>query len=709
MKKMICMLLALLSCCVFSAAVSAENAGANTSASDVATTTVTTTTTTTAPDIFTGTVKMSYDSTPVNTEVVVSVSVEGDTLTESDVIRYRLYDGTVTDADAHPEIEWIDYTEPVVLKENTVIEAAVFSAGGARSASAVETITCIDRTLPTPPQITPSTTEWTKEPVTVTLSGGSDDQSGLRRLEYRVGAEGVWAEYTDTISISSAGTVYARSVDMAGNLSEISVLEINNFDLTAPDVAGMTVALTSGGSSVVADSGTFSKYFGSGVTVSVSGAVDGASGVAGYQYQTVSGTEAVKEDKWQKYDPAEPPVVRGDFCGYVYVRALDKVGNCSAAVASEGFVVDVTPPVIDNIKLSETKMTDSRVVVTFTVTDNYWLETVTVNDVYAGVYISSFTAFQNDDYLIVAYDKVGNRSEKVVEITNINTTPFTLLDTWNGLKAQDFTPSTWTVAEKAAEELHTLITVDAPQAQIDASAGKLLTALEGLVTRGDGTLSRELIERVREFEYWTYTESSWDRMTEGISALEQLLDDPESTQEMVDNGRRSLEQLISELVKVADFTDLDRLISQCERMETDGFSTESYNAFAEALSDAKELSRTDSGQADADAAYQRLLAAMGALEVYEKDKLDLTPVVFVILGLLIVAAATALFIVNMRAKNNHVRDEDLEEIEYDDYDEDEDTADFGDIHFTDEETENVEKEEPEESYIGGRNRKTEDK
>lgn len=694
MKRIISILLALLSCCVFTAAVSAGSAPEGGVAASGETAAAVT-----RPDeaisSFAGTVRLECESVPTNKPVTVNVVVEGGTLHEIECLRWRVYKGTVSEADADPNVQWQDYTEPFSVEENSKVEAAVFAADGKKLAETSVEITCIDKVPPSAPALAASTAEWTKDPVAVTASGGEDAQSGFLRLEYRIGTDGAWSEYTEPVSISSPASVYARAVDAAGNTSEAVVLDVKNFDLVPPDVTKLSVRITASGTPVQAESGAFSKYFGSDVTVVIDGAVDAESGVKAYQYQAVSGTDAVAEDKWKPYDSKNPPVISGDFCGYVYARAADAVGNYSALVGSEGFVVDKTPPVVENIKLSETAVTGNRVIVTFNAKDNFWLETVTVNGVYAGVYVSSFTAFRNDDYLIVAVDKVGNRTEQLVQITNINTTPFTLLNTWKNMNAQDFTPTSWAVAEKAAKELQNLITVEAPQNQVEAASGKLLTALEGLVTRGDGTLSVELIQRIRDYRPELYTESSWKRVEDGIAALEFCLNDPESTQETVDNNRRALEQYLTELVLRADFTDLDRIISQCERMDIGGFSPESKKLFTEALDEARELSRTDSGQAEADAAYQKLLAAMGGLEVADKISINPAPIVFVILGLLIVATATALFIVKMRAKKYLETDEEAGS----DFEED---NSIGDICFTDEDDVATDSG----SYIGASSRST---
>ena len=227
MKKIISLLLALLSCGVFAAAVSAE-AEPQSTQPDAAisdSTAQPTTVPTAAAEAFTGTVKITHDNLPVNTDLVVTIGVEGGTLTEGDAIRYRLYDASVSGSDA--AAQWLDYTGPAAIAQNTTIEAAVFFADGSRSASAVSQITCIDKNAPLPPEIQASTTEWTKNPVTVTVTGGSDEQSGLMRLEYRIGTDGAWAEYTDKVSLSSAGKVYARSVDMAGNVYTVEGEEIH--------------------------------------------------------------------------------------------------------------------------------------------------------------------------------------------------------------------------------------------------------------------------------------------------------------------------------------------------------------------------------------------------------------------------------------------------------------------------------------------------
>lgn len=631
---------------------------------------------------------ISYSGEWTGTTVEVTITPPSNKqLEEGDVIRYRLLNELVTNGDSGEP--WLDYAAPLQIDKNTYIEAKVFFAAGGNTASAFSQITCVDKTPPKSPAITPSSSGWTKEPVEITISGGSDSQSGVARLEYRIGGEGVWTEYTSKLVVTSQTVIYARTVDKVGNVSEPSSLDVNYFDFAAPDVSSLTVTFSSADKPAVVDSGAFGQYYSSAVTVAISGAVDAGSGLMEYQYQFVSASNSLADDKWKKYDPSNKPTVTADFGGYVYARAIDMVNNTSGAVASTGFVVDLTPPVISNIKLSETALTGNRVVVTFTVTDNFLIETVVVNDTYAGVHLPSFTAFRNGDYKIVASDKAGNTAEQTVKISNINATPFTLLNTFDGLNPQDFTPASWANAMLAASDLRALITVESSAALIEAASENLINALEALVSRGDSTLSLELIERVEQYNSELYTESSWALLMEKLDALKETLDSTERTQETIDVARRALEKAVSELVTKGDFTALDRLIAQCERLEAGKYDPQKYVEFVKVLESVKSIPRNDSSQEAIDRAYGLLLETMNSLKDTEGEgAVDVAPVIFVVLGVLIIAVAAALFIIKLRSglmeyTPDGEEPEDAEDAE----DSDSPIAeDIGDFHIEDETT-----------------------
>ncbi|PLS19582.1 hypothetical protein CVD28_03960 [Bacillus sp. M6-12] len=108
------------------------------------------------------------------------------------------------------------------------------------------TITNIDITPPTAPSIS-NNEDWTKTtPVQVTIAPGTDSQSGVKRIEYKL--EGAtsksWTSYSGSFSISNEGVtkVTARTVD---NLEQYSIETVSyvRIDKSAPHKTGITIKL----------------------------------------------------------------------------------------------------------------------------------------------------------------------------------------------------------------------------------------------------------------------------------------------------------------------------------------------------------------------------------------------------------------------------------------------------------------------------------
>ncbi|CCQ94125.1 hypothetical protein CULT_170008 [[Clostridium] ultunense Esp] len=89
--------------------------------------------------------------------------------------------------------------------------------------------------------------KWTNGDVTVTLTDGTDNLSGVAKSQYKIGAEGAWTDYDPAsggILFNQEGQylLYARTLDKAGNSSvEAGPLHIN-IDKTKP--ASPTLTLT---------------------------------------------------------------------------------------------------------------------------------------------------------------------------------------------------------------------------------------------------------------------------------------------------------------------------------------------------------------------------------------------------------------------------------------------------------------------------------
>lgn len=678
MKRNICLLLSLIFILTFIPAFSAAEAN-STSASQNETTTAAEAAPT-APPAAQAAPIIAFDGRPTSTYVEVTITPAAP-LGKDDIIQYR------TDDTA-----WETYSKPLAIDINCTVFAKITFADGSESAISHAEIVCIDKMPPSPPEILADNITWVNSFVEVSVVSGSDLESGVQRNEYRLGEEGEWRQYTAPVKLTEPAVFYARTLDMAGNLSSMANMEIENFDITPPDISGVTVYFTSDIPPALADSGAFSKYYRSPVTITIDGAKDNQSGLAAYQYQLAESSSALTEDGWLEYNLEARPEITADFCGYVYVRASDHAGNLSYNTISEGVVLDTAPPVISEVTLTPSSLTSGRVTATFSVTDNYWLESISYGENLIGTYDPSITIFRNGEYTITAADKAGNVSKSTFTVSNIDSTPFSLLSVFEQLDENSFTPSSWKPAEEAAEVLRTLL-ADSKDTKKTANATEDLTsALEKLISRGDGTMALELIERVKEYDKSLYTESSWLHIDNAVEAINLCLEDPESTQADVDAARRSLEHSIDELQPLADFTAIDRLIAQCEALDKAKYDPVKLEAFTINLEAAKALSRTDSTQEVVDAVYNTLLDSMNAMRIVEEPVKEMPVVGYVIMGLLVIFILTLLFIL-LKGKRHRTDEllEDESEEEYDDNDyDDTDEVEYhstrpsiGDIYFTD--------------------------
>ncbi|MFG3044197.1 OmpL47-type beta-barrel domain-containing protein [Streptomyces sp. NPDC048241] len=165
----------------------------------------------------------------------------------------------------------------------------------------------------------------------VTVSA-SDDASGVKSIEYAVGADGPWQAYTAPVVVDQVGshTVRYRATDQAGNVAAeksvtFSVVAPPTDDTTAPE----TSATVSGEKDANGDYLTMAT-----VTVTAS---DTGSGVNTIEY-------AVGADgAWKAY--TAPVMVHEVGSHTVRYRATDKAGN-AAAEKSVAFKV-VAPPAED--------------------------------------------------------------------------------------------------------------------------------------------------------------------------------------------------------------------------------------------------------------------------------------------------------------------------------------------------------------------------
>ncbi|MGC4998216.1 OmpL47-type beta-barrel domain-containing protein [Streptomyces sp. DT195] len=165
----------------------------------------------------------------------------------------------------------------------------------------------------------------------VTVSA-SDDASGVKSIEYAVGADGPWQAYTAPVVVDQVGshTLRYRATDQAGNVAgEKSV----TFGVVAPPTDDTTAPETS--ATVSGEKDADGNYL-TMATVTVA-ASDTGSGVNTIEYALGA------DGAWQPY--TAPVMVHQAGEHTVRYRATDKAGNAAAA-KSVAFTV-VEPPAED--------------------------------------------------------------------------------------------------------------------------------------------------------------------------------------------------------------------------------------------------------------------------------------------------------------------------------------------------------------------------
>ncbi|HEX2377069.1 MAG TPA: hypothetical protein VHI30_05875, partial [Gaiellales bacterium] len=226
----------------------------------------------------------------------------------------------------------------VSAQGETLVELRAVDGAGNTSAWVPATVR-IDRTAPSAPSVAGGSSSWQASgPVGISASGSTDTGgSGLAQYEYRTSLNGgAWSAATAgaSVNVAAEGTtqVQFRSVDGAGNASawtpgSATAASTAKLDLTAP-----TDPTVSGGSASWQNVAS--------IVLTAAASADGASGVAGYEYEQSTNGGAT----WSLTPAAGASVtVSAEGETLVRFRAVDGVGRTSGWVQGTARV-DRTAP-----------------------------------------------------------------------------------------------------------------------------------------------------------------------------------------------------------------------------------------------------------------------------------------------------------------------------------------------------------------------------
>ena len=229
-----------------------------------------------------------------------------------------------------------------------------------------------------------------------------------------------------------------------------------------------------------------------------------------------------------------------------------------------------------------------------------------------------------------------------IRLVNGNTTADTeglkaLVDVFNEMNEDDFTPETWAEYAKAIEAAKALLegTPDSESVeQAKIAINKAYAALRFVETEvpepgpGEDVDTSKLEAAIKAAEALKsddYTAESWAAVEEALADAKAALESTD--QKVVDGATDALNAAVAALEKAEepgpvpvepDTSDLQAAIDKAEALKSDDYTAESWAAVEKALADAKAALASDS-QDDVDAAAKALNDAMGALVEAEPE------------------------------------------------------------------------------------------
>lgn len=183
------------------------------------------------------------------------------------------------------------------------------------------------------------------------------------------------------------------------------------------------------------------------------------------------------------------------------------------------------------------------------------------------------------------------------------------------LSEENYTEDSWKAFVKALADARDALVNSTTQKQIDEAYRALKNATDHLENKpatpvNYGELNAQL-KIADSLDRADYTTASWENFLPVLEAARAALNSDD--QDVVDKAAEALEAAIKALVRMPGTVDLLDLILEAEKLNEEDYTPLSWANFVKALKDAKNALNSES-QAEVDAAYDALVAAMRALE-----------------------------------------------------------------------------------------------
>ena len=184
-----------------------------------------------------------------------------------------------------------------------------------------------------------------------------------------------------------------------------------------------------------------------------------------------------------------------------------------------------------------------------------------------------------------------------------------------GKEEAGYTPESWakfTTALGTANEVNG--NKDATQETVDQACVNLRAGIDGLTAKADKTQLQALIDEAGNKNKDEYTEESWASFETALNEAKSVFANENASQDVVDKACESLSKAIEELK--FNKSQLKVVIDQVENKNSEDYTEESWETFANALAEARSVFEDENATPESvDQAYRKLNEAINGLTV----------------------------------------------------------------------------------------------
>lgn len=199
------------------------------------------------------------------------------------------------------------------------------------------------------------------------------------------------------------------------------------------------------------------------------------------------------------------------------------------------------------------------------------------------------------------------------------------LNELSALNPKEYTPSSWARFDKVLDTAKALLEKeDTSQAEITEVLQRLSSLRKKLTLRADFTGLQALLEKCSNLNQADYTDVSWHTFLNALNNANDILNNPDASQEQVNTAKVSLENAFAGLEKKsqptisADKKALQALYDSCSGLKEASYTAASWKVFANALAKVKIV------LADTNATQDSVNQALTALQNAKNSLVALT-------------------------------------------------------------------------------------